>query len=254
MPALRVVAYNFLSGGSAKRAGQWSRVVRMLDPDIVFGQECRPPHECPGERFRVGATDCFLWRSAGTARWGTGLLLRAGRAAPISVPQFDGWVVGGEIRSTRWSARPLRVFSVHGPAGDRGYVRTMHEILDRIVRLKGRADLILGGDFNVAVGYRPATDPRPFSRAERELLDRIGGELDMISCWQTANPGKPLAQTLRWSTNPTTPYHCDGIFVPRAWRARLASCRVVRGSRWTQLSDHNPVVAELEAPDGSPPL
>jgi hypothetical protein len=26
---LRMVAYNFLSGGSAKRAGQWSRVVRL---------------------------------------------------------------------------------------------------------------------------------------------------------------------------------------------------------------------------------
>jgi len=25
----------------------------------------------------------------------------------------------------------------------------------------------------------------------------------------------------------------------------LISCRVVRGSRWKQLSDHNPVVAEF---------
>ncbi len=39
---LRLVAYNFLSGGSAKRAGQWSRVLRTLEPDVVFGQECRP--------------------------------------------------------------------------------------------------------------------------------------------------------------------------------------------------------------------
>lgn len=245
MPALRLVAYNFLRGGSAKRAGQWSRVVRTLAPDIAFGQECRPPADCPGERFRVGECDSFHWRSAGTARWGSGLLLRGERFTPIAVPQFDGWVVGGEIESARWSARPLRVFSVHGPAGERGYIRTMHEILDRIVRIQGDADLVLGGDFNVAVGYRPAGDPCAFSRRERELLDRIGGDLGMISCWQTANPGKRLAQTLRWSTNPTTPYHCDGIFVPRAWRARLAACRVVRGARWTELSDHNPVVAEI---------
>ena len=39
---LRLVAYNFLSGGSAKRAGQWSRVLRTLEPDVVFGEECRP--------------------------------------------------------------------------------------------------------------------------------------------------------------------------------------------------------------------
>jgi hypothetical protein len=38
----------------------------------------------------------------------------------------------------------------------------------------------------------------------------------------------------------------DGIFVPRAWLPRLKSCRVVHGSRWSQLSDHNPVVADFD--------
>jgi exonuclease III len=242
--ALRLVAYNFLAGGSARRAGQWSRLVRAFRPDVVFAQECRPPGECPGERFRPGAEDSFVWRPA-SARWGTAVLVRGESLAPIAVPQFDGWVVGGEIRSARWSARPVRVFSVHGPAGERGYVRTMHEILDRIARLRGDADLILGGDFNVAVGRRPDTDPRPFSRGERALLDRLDGELDLLACWQAANPGRRLAQTLRWTGNPKVPYHCDGIFVPRAWGPRLTACRVVRGSRWKMLSDHNPVLVEL---------
>jgi endonuclease/exonuclease/phosphatase family metal-dependent hydrolase len=243
---LRLVAYNFLSGGSARRAGQWSRLLRKLEPDVVFGQECRPPEECPDERFRPGAGDSFHWRrAAAERRWGTGVLVRAGRLAPIVVPQFDGWVVGGEVRGPLWSARPVRIFSVHGPAGERGYVRTMHEILDRVRRIGAGSDLVLAGDFNVAVGRRPTSDPRPFSRGERDLLDRIDGELELIACWQTANPGKRLAQTLRWSGNPTIPYHCDGIFVPRSWRPRLESCRVVRGARWAALSDHNPVVAEL---------
>ena len=245
---LRLVAYNFLSGGSAKRAGHWSRIMRTLAPDVVFGQECRPPGECPSERFRPDADDSFVWRPAErTRRWGTGLFVRAGRLTPIVLRGFEGWVVGGEIRSDRWSAKPVRLFSVHGPAGERGYVRTMHQILDRILDIRGDADMILGGDFNVAVGRRPADDPRPFSRGERELLDRIDTELDMIACWQTANPGRRLAQTLRWGRNPTTPYHCDGIFVPRAWSSRLAVCRVVRGPRWSLLSDHNPVVVELRS-------
>jgi exonuclease III len=252
---LRLVAYNFLSGGSSMRAGQWSRVMRTLKPDVVLGQECRPPGECHGESFCPAAGDSFVWRAAGnTRRWGTGVLVRGGQLAPIAVPQFEGWVVGGEIRSRRWSSRPVRIFSVHGPAGERGYVRTMHAILDRIVDITGDADLILGGDFNVAVGRRPADDPRPLSRGERDLLDRIDRDLGLMSCWQTANPGRPLAQTLRWMRNPNIPYHCDGIFVPRAWAARLASCRVVRGPRWTELSDHNPVFVELRrehSSDGS---
>src|SRR5258708_39804701 len=92
---LRLVAYNFLSGGSLRRAGQWSRLLRTLKPDVVFGQECRPPEECPGERFRPGAGDSFTWRRAvATRRWGTGVLVRAGRPPPITVPQFDGRGVG----------------------------------------------------------------------------------------------------------------------------------------------------------------
>jgi exonuclease III len=245
---LRLVAYNFLSGGSSKRPGHWSRVLRTLTPDIIFGQECRPPEVTPGENFRLGPKDAFLWHSAGTARWGSGLLLRLAELVPIEVPQYQGWVVGGEVRSAPWAALPIRVFSIHSPAGERGYVRTTHEILDRIGRIKGHAEVVLGGDFNVTVGYRPANDPPSIGRSRRDLLDRLGGEFGLISCWQAANPNRPLAQTLRWSGNPATPYHCDGIFVPRDWRRRLVSCRVVSGSRWKKLSDHNPVFAEFETP------
>jgi hypothetical protein len=178
--------------------------------------------------------------------------VRGAQIKRIGIPQFDGWVVGGEIQAPRWSQRPLRIFSVHGPAGDHGYVHTMNEILDRLARIKGRADLVLGGDFNVVVGYRPEGDPLTMRGDRRDLLDRLGAEFAMTSCWQARNPGRPLAQTLRWSANPKTPYHCDGIFIPIAWLPRLRSCRVIRGSHWTRLSDHNPVLAELEvAPDPS---
>ena len=85
------------------------------------------------------------------------------------------------------------------------------------------------------------------SHGERTILDRLAGEFALIRCWQAANPGRRLAQTLRWSGDRFAPYHCDGIFVPAAWSARLASCRVVTGSRWARLSDHNPVVAEFGA-------
>jgi endonuclease/exonuclease/phosphatase family metal-dependent hydrolase len=167
---------------------------------------------------------------------------------PIKIPDYDGWVVGGEIRYASWSSRPIMVFSIHGPVGDHGYIRTMQHILDRIASFRGSADLVLGGDFNVAVGYRQPRERIRFVRGERDILDRLEGEFDMVSCWQAANPGRPLAQTLRWMGNPSAPYHCDGIFVPRSWLARLQSCRIVHGSRWNQLSDHNPVIAEF-SPD-----
>ena len=54
--SLRVVAYNFLSGGSAARVGHWPRVRRILAADIVLAQECRPPALAPGPRPAPGRT------------------------------------------------------------------------------------------------------------------------------------------------------------------------------------------------------
>jgi endonuclease/exonuclease/phosphatase family metal-dependent hydrolase len=121
----------------------------------------------------------------------------------------------------------------------------MHEILDRIAPLGEDADLVLGGDFNVVVGFRHAREKLKVSRGERAILERLAQEFKLVSCWQAAHPNRPLAQTLRWSADRSAPYHCDGIFVPNSWLDRLVSCRVVRGSRWNALSDHNPVVAEF---------
>ena len=246
MRKMRIVTYNFLSAGSLKRCGHWSRVLRKLKPDLVLAQECRPPQSSPGERFRHDPHDAFAWQVAGSRGWGTGLFARSASLVPIGIPDYEGWVVGGKILNTLWSARHLIVFSVHGPVGERGYIRTMQNILDRLTSFRDCADLVLGGDFNVAVGYRQPCERIRILQGERAILDRLTNEFDLVSCWQAANPDRPLAQTLRWMGNPRTPYHCDGIFVPRSWLPRLKSCRVVHGSRWSQLSDHNPVVAEFE--------
>ena len=90
---VRIVAYNFLSGGSRKRSGHWSRLTRALSPELVLAQECRAPGECPGERFRAGATDSLLWQPVAGRRWGSALLSRTGTITPLSVPGFDGWIV-----------------------------------------------------------------------------------------------------------------------------------------------------------------
>ena len=143
---MRIVTYNFLRAGSLKRCGHWSRVIRNLKPDLVLAQECRPPESSPGERFRHDRHDAFAWQSAGSRGWGSGLFARSASLVPIAIRDYDGWVVGGEIRNTAWSKRPVMVFSIHGPVGERGYIRTMQQILDRVALLCGRADLVLGGD------------------------------------------------------------------------------------------------------------
>src|SRR5262245_46347145 len=128
---MRIVTYNFLRAGSVKRCRHWSRVIRQLKADVVLAQECRPPHDSPGERYRHEKCDAFAWQAAGTRGWGTGLFAKSASLTPIVIPEYEGWVVGGKVWSTSSSQRPFIVFSIHGPLGDRGYIHTMHDILDR---------------------------------------------------------------------------------------------------------------------------
>src|SRR3954469_20553280 len=103
---MRIVTYNFLRAGSVNRCGHWSRIVRNLKPNLVLAQECRPPLNSPGERFRHRTEDGFAWQSAGTRPWGSGLLAVSTSVVPISIADYDGWVVGGEIGNPSWSQRP----------------------------------------------------------------------------------------------------------------------------------------------------
>ena len=238
---MRIVTFNFLAGGSARRNGHWAAVRERLAPDVVLAQECRPP---PGDGSRP---DTALWRRASRRGWGTGVFLAHGKIRPIAVRGFAGWVVGGEVEQEGWPSRrrPLRVFSIHCQAGDHGYMRSLGAIIDRLARIGEGADLVVGGDLNVVVGYRGPDEPVRMVPGERLLLDRMARELGLVACWQAKHPGKPLEQTLRWTGDRTMPYHCDGIFVPRRWVARLESAEVIQGPEWDRLSDHNPVLAVL---------
>lgn len=241
MKTLRIVTYNFLSGGSARRATHWQQLHAQLQPDVLLTQECKD--DLPRRQFRHKTR---LWSEARARRWGTGMYARRLVAERVDVARFRGWITGGEVGAIAGlTTRPIRMFSVHCPPGQHGYVRTMHDMIDRFRKLGKTADLVLGGDFNIAVGFRGPDEAVKVSKAERDVLTRITTELDLIPCWQTANPDRPLAQTLRWTGNRAAPYHCDGIFIPRAWQPRLVSCEVLSGPVWDALSDHNPVQATI---------
>lgn len=235
---LRIATYNLLAGGSARRAQHWAMVRQHIAPDILLTQESKQPDPS------LFPHRSSAWAEAVKGRWGSALVASSHDLTPIRVRGFHGWVTGGEVQV---GGRALRVFSVHVPAGKHGYVRTAHQLLKRLKPHARDADLLIGGDFNVAVGFRDPGD-RKMSGAERALLASLTEELDLMPCWQTAHPDEPLAQTLRWMRNRATPYHCDGVFAPRAWRSYLQSCEVITGPEWDRLSDHNPVVAEFDLP------
>jgi endonuclease/exonuclease/phosphatase family metal-dependent hydrolase len=238
---MRIVTYNF----AHRKKEQWSKLFDDFSPDIILAQEARDPQKDIAELYQA-QQGRFFYRAVHN-QWGSALFIRQGEIKWLELPEFEGWVVGAEIDHPDWQC-PLRVFSLHVPIKKgSSYIKQLHLILDKIAQLPDDAELIIGGDFNVTASFRHPGEAMETGRANEKVLARLRSDFGLTSCWQAAHPDQPLAQTLRWVTNRTTPYHCDGIFAPVAWSQLLESCEVI-SEGWEALSDHNPVVATFELP------
>lgn len=242
---MKLATYNLRLGG--KTRVHWIRLIDELGVDLALFQESYPHQEHLPPLFFPDAANRAAWERVGRTRWGSAVFSKDGLVTPVPVPGFSGSVVGAEISGASWQARlpdPLLVFSIHAPTGAWTYSSVVNRLLEAIRSVSRGREVIVGGDFNLTVSHWAGSD-RPVVKADLAIQARLSEELGLMNCWQEANPDRPLQQTLRWHRDPTTPYHCDGLFVPKAWKDRLISCVVLSGGSWEPLSDHNPVIAEF---------
>ena len=222
----------------------WSALIDTAHPQIIFAQETKDPAS-----FQFGARagpdlSEVLWSPVEHGKWGSALFAPEATTTPIILDQLRGWVVGGHVQLAELE---FFAFSVHLPPTSSSYIRTAHLLLDLIASVSRGESLVLAGDWNLTVSPRADCDPLNSSRSESELIDRLATEFELVPAWSTCNPQQPLPQTLRWAREPTHPYHCDGIFVPNAWREKLVAAHVLQGPEWSTISDHSPVIAVLDA-------
>jgi hypothetical protein len=230
---MRIVTWNLDHGhGSVV----WPRLQTSLGADLVLLQESRQPV----------LHDGVAWEPVPHNDWGSAVFSANGAVRATPIAGYEGWVVGGELvdSSLNTPGRSLFVFSVHSPR--RPYVEEVVSILDLIEKdVPSQADLILGGDFNfLSLGNRRKGEDIQTTPAEQAALARFA-KRGLVSCWTAAHPGHALGQTLRWSADKapdkSTPFHCDGIFVPEAWRPGIV-CEILTSATF-EVSDHYPVAA-----------
>lgn len=236
---MRIVTWNLRNGAGAAK---WPALQTDLQADIVLLQEATSAPDHGGA----------MWAKVPDGRWGSAVVTRLGATRPILIRGYEGWVVGAEVDS---KFGPLAVFSVHAPTSTatcprRPYTDEVVTILGLIREaVRPGAHLVIGGDFNFTLGERHASEAMRTSSADRRALAAIA-DSGLVSCWAATHPDQPLPQTLRWSSDrapgKTTPYHCDGILVPKAWSGWV-QCEILTAEPY-MVSDHNPVSATLTPP------
>ena len=237
---MKIATYNLLRGGTGKR--HWATMLDEHNVSLLLVQESFPPDEHLPPQLHPQARSKSVWEPIVGNAWGSGIYSPHGKVTQVPVADFAGWVVGAEIDGLPAHSKPVLVFSVHAPTGAESYSKAVNKILDRIASVAQGRETIIGGDFNLAISE--SDDPaKPVSKQDAAIQARLRDEFGLINCWRTAHPDVPPAQTLRWNKAPETPYHCDALFVPAAWRDRLQTCEILSGDSWNKMSDHNPVVA-----------
>ena len=239
---MRIVSYNMDRGGGP---AQW-RWLTTEPFDLVLVQEAADPRPSDPARWR--------WRER--IGWGTGVWCRSGEIGQaLDVPTFSGEVVAVVVRLHALPAGPteLLAISFHNPLYHPAAPATILRLLENLSPPSG-IPIVLGGDFNVAsLGCRQPGEALATTRAERSMLAALREQWGLMPFWPTAHPGQPLPQTHRWSGNRSTPYHCDGVFIPASWAAEELSCTVIDQpeaplfANGNYLGDHHPVIVELAA-------
>lgn len=246
---MKITTYNLRFGGKAGHRIHWQKIFDEINPDIFLVQETRSPEHYFPDGLPDSIKQQIHWQAVDGRPWGSAVYTRTGKITPLPSLSSDflGWVVGIVVTDIDWpvaKAEPLYIYSIHAPSIGSSYVKQVNLILDEIKKQAPTdAAVVIGGDFNLALGFRHPNEP--LQKNQPKLMARFRQEFGLMNCWQMANLNQNLPQTLRWSNDKTLPFHCDGIFAPAHWYRYLERSTVVSGSTWDELSDHNPVSASF---------
>lgn len=209
-------------------AAAWEFLRQILRPDIALLQEVNPP-TLAGDESLVFQQVHGGW---GTALYARGIVLRA---VGLSV-EYPGRVAGAV--ATLAAGSELFLASIHAPIIRNRVFPHLSRIVEQIDAATRGRPAILGGDLNsarLAEAVWPGYGHGPF-------FDHMDRSRFVNCCWRIH--GREL-QTV-FKPNAKHPFQDDHLFVTDDLAPGLVACDVADNSTTRTVSDHIPLVVELE--------
>jgi len=123
-------------------------------------------------------------------------------------------------------------------------IPNLHRIFSDLTGLlEGRATknrIVIGGDLNASLQI----DPQQVGNSHKVFFDRLR-EFQLVNCFD--NHYQDFVQTHRHSRS-DKPWQNDYFFISKKLEKSLEKCEVVSNETVHKLSDHNPVIIELNIP------
>ena len=241
---VRVVTWNMGCGPRSRyrrsHGEAWEYLVDELRPDVTIVQEALLGRvDEARSRFAVILCEPPLGTEACTAILVCGLPTQAAAIAPVSAQTYVACV---ELRTP---AGPLIVVGVHVYPGARQH-SDLARLNELVSRSFGHTPVLVGGDFNAARRF----DEVYGGRKHRTFFD---GMVSMGLCDVHFGIHGREVQSF-WGHQTREKYQDDHFFLTEAWVPRVRSCFVVDNEDVRRLSDHGPLVLELDVSPTEPSL
>ena len=218
--------------------GAYSKKVPRLEPiaaDIAVIQECAKP---------ASESNRCLWFGD---KANQGVLVLASPTysirrlpAPSGVPKFviPIGVSGPGIEFTVlavWAKSESMV----------GYVQWVLTAVEIYRELISNAPCVLMGDLNSSVKYASMCP----ANCQHLTLVTLLTSLGFVSAYHTffgEEQGQESRPTLYFQWNKLKPFHIDYCFLPGSWVKQIARIEVGGYNEWKGLSDHRPLVVDID--------
>ncbi len=228
---IRILTWNCCRGKAEVKLPH----LRDFNADVMVVQECARPAS-PQKETQVWYGDSLHQGLLVSVNNG----LRLGRANRKDIPAklFLPTRITGSTSFNLLAiwAKPAE----HSPR----YASTVLQGLGAYRNFIKSAPTVVLGDFNTA--SFAGTRGRDW---HREIVNLLRDEFGLVSAYHEyhgIDHGYETHNTYFDRTKKLKPYHIDYCFIPKAWLPRLKAVRVGNYEEWGKVSDHTPVVVELD--------
>jgi exodeoxyribonuclease-3 len=238
MARLRIVTWNCAMALARKAPS-----LLALNPDIAVVQECSK------KSVDVLSSHGFsgLWFGANPNQ---GLAVFCSTQFKVQAVDklFGKWVVPIRVHGAVVDFKLLAIWACAvGPKRADNYIGEVHRCLAEHRGWFSQAPVVAAGDFNSNVQW----DANRPGRNHSEVV-RLFGSHGLTSAYHTHHgekQGTETRPTYYFYRHEDKPFHIDYVFVPKGWKLR--SVEVGSFLEWGELSDHVPVLVDVDIGGGS---
>jgi exodeoxyribonuclease-3 len=209
-----------------------------LNPDIAVVQECSK--NSVDDLLKYGFTG--LWFGANLNK-GLAVFCRKGFALQSVGKPFGKWVVPVRIHGSVVDFNLLAIWAC--PVGTKradNYIGEVHRCLVKHRGWFSNVPVVAAGDFNSNVQWDANRPGRNHTEVVRLLEEH--GLSSAYHAHREEKQGAETTPTYYFYRHLDKPFHIDYVFVPKDWK--LGSVEVGSFHEWGHLSDHVPMVVELD--------